>query len=61
MEESTDKQTEMRKIITEIVENLPLDKGTVLFPNLNDDILSVDSKYLNRSQSKHSTLQGIIL
>lgn len=49
-ESSTDKKTEMRKIITEAVENLPLDKENRP-PNLNDDVLSVDSKYLNSSQS----------
>lgn len=49
-ESSTDKKTEMRKIITEAVENLPLANENRP-PNLNDDVLSVDSKYLNSSQS----------
>lgn len=54
IESSTDKKTEIRKIIEETVNKLPLDKENRP-PNLNDDVVSVDSKHLNSSQYSNTT------
>lgn len=50
IESLSDKKIEMKKIIDETVNKLPLDKENRP-PNLNDDLLSVASKQLTSSQS----------
>lgn len=54
IESTSDKRNEIRKIINETVDKLPLDKENRP-PNLHDDLLSVGSKQLNSSQNSTLT------
>ncbi|XP_031624937.1 pericentrin isoform X2 [Contarinia nasturtii] len=53
-ENAANKKIEIRKIIDETVNRLPLDKENRP-PNLNDDLLSVDSKQMTSSQNSTLT------
>lgn len=54
VESNIDKKNEIRKILNEAVDKLPLEKENRA-PNLRDELLSVDSKYLNSSQNSTTT------
>lgn len=54
VESNSDKRNEIRKILNDAIDMLPLEKENRP-PNLRDELLSVDSKYLNSSQNSTTT------
>lgn len=54
VESNSDKKNEIRKMLNEAVDKLPLEKENRP-PNLRDELLSIDSKYLNSSQNSTTT------
>lgn len=54
VESNSDKKDEIRKVLNEAIDKLPLEKENRP-PNLLDELLSVDSKYLNSSQNSTTT------